>query len=223
MTDRSEYALELETLSAEETPTNPKQYQVFISHSKKDREGRSFFKNVFAQTNSSAFFYADHNYKPPHFERILNTLRNSSSLFVLLSSEMSTSHTRTWVAFEVGLAKALGKNVWVFENPIRPAPDIPVPGADAYVQRRSNLPNVDSYGYKKLVETGGLLLPKDTAVGKKKTSTSSADPIFDHKKFSRIGTNRCAYNNCKHAYFRAVLKGQAKYLCPACRQSLAIR
>lgn len=192
-------------------------FQIFISHSRKDSEGRNFFQRLFSQSNTSGFWYSERGFSPPHSERIINIMRNCSSLFVVMSPEMENSHTSAWISFEVGVAKAMGKNVWVFEDAQNIAKDIVVPGANAYVQRPQVLEHVDSYGFLKIIDQGGLIVPKRVIRPEngKIVFDTSDNPLDPDKFYSRWAT--CGYENCRHSYFRALLKGVKQYRCPACR------
>ena len=73
---------------------------------------------------------------PPHAKTLLEAIKGSSALFVLLSKPMEKEFTRSWVGYEVGLAAALNKNVWVFE-PISSSNDfidVLVPYLTGYIQ-----------------------------------------------------------------------------------------
>ncbi len=188
--------------------------QIFISHSKNDQLGNQFFKNIFANSNTSGYWYSDHKTQPPHCEKIINVMRTCKSLFVILSSEMQNPHTASWVSFEVGVAKALGLNVWVFENPNHVAENISVPGADAYIQFPNHIPNISSHGYKKIIDQAGVLMP--SRIGSNPYSTLTNNPL-PKKKFNQVDIVKCGNDNCSQIYFMALLEGIWKYRCPACR------
>jgi hypothetical protein len=210
--------------SAAEERTKNERFKIFITHSRKDSEGKDFFQKIFSQSYSAGFWYSDHTYDPPHHERIINVMRGCSSVFVLLSEEMQNPHTSSWVSYEVGAAKALGKNVWVFENPEKPAINILVPGADAYVQRPSTIDDIEKFGYMEVVNQGGMILPRNiirvAQPGKPAKQVLVGNP-FDSGKFEHIVFIACAYKSCKQRYFCATLKGVNEYLCPSCRRRLA--
>jgi len=90
--------------------------QIFVSHSKKDKDLVDFFSNAFAGTKVKAIF--------EEFEKILTgqitpskvaqDIENSNALFVILSQNVrDIPHTRDWVVWETGVAK--NKDIWVFE------------------------------------------------------------------------------------------------------------
>lgn len=211
-----------------------KKNSIFVSHSRRDSEGNEFFTKIFADSNTSGYWYSNHQTSPPHCEKIINVMRTCKSLFVILSSEMSNSHTSTWVSFEVGVAKALKLNVWVFENPNRIAINTPVPGADAYIQFPDSIPDVDSHGYKKIIDQAGQLLPTNdiqelkrlktiTSFEIKYISKSNPRSLFINNplsfyKFGHMDVVKCMNVNCSQVYFMALLPGIVKFHCPACRR-----
>ena len=214
----------LESKSSDiEKITQSGSYRIFITHSQADTEGKEFFQKIFSQTNTAGFWYSDHKIVPPHSEKIINTMRMCSSVFVILSPEMENPYTTSWVSFEIGVAKALGKNVWVFENPERPENNVLVPGADAYIHRPAKINNVEDYGYMKIINTGGIILPK--SMSQIRVTVGHAKPVLinnvlDPNQFGHIGNVTCGNKKCKQSFFRATLKGFDSYKCPACRQPM---
>ena len=90
--------------------------QIFISHSKKDKDLRGFFSNAFAGTKVKAIFEEfEKTFKSKvTSEQIAKDIENSKAVFVILSqSVQNISHTRDWVGWEAGVAK--GRDIWVFE------------------------------------------------------------------------------------------------------------
>lgn len=96
--------------------------QIFVSHSRADKDGIDFINKAFASTKVEA--------KYEEIEAILQGQRNASqisrdiaqsnALFVLLGKEVEElKHTRDWVAWESGVAAGgspqTNKDIWVFE------------------------------------------------------------------------------------------------------------
>lgn len=96
--------------------------QIFVSHSRADKDGIDFINRAFASTKVEA--------KYEEVEAILHGRRSaaeisrdivqSNALFVLLGKETEElRHTRDWVAWESGVATGAAfqanKDVWVFE------------------------------------------------------------------------------------------------------------
>ncbi len=106
---------------------------IFISHSKKDAETIGAFANVFARTTIRAILAEFEAYAIPPWLQIKNYVRRSSAVFLLLSPHLTgTPYMQNWVAYEVGLACALNKPVWVYEA-VNTAAMFPVPYLTDYV------------------------------------------------------------------------------------------
>lgn len=90
--------------------------QIFVSHSQKDKELRSFFLEAFAGTMVKPHFEELENQPPSGVtaEKIQRDIQASNAVFVLLSENVETlKHTRDWVNWECGTAG--NKPIWVFE------------------------------------------------------------------------------------------------------------
>ena len=176
---------------------------IFITHSKNDTDGKEFFQKIFSQTPTAGFWYSDHKILPPHSDKIINTMRGCSNVFVILSHEMENPYTSSWVSFEIGVAKALGKNVWVFENPEQPSDNILVPGADAYIHRPGKIDVIEDYGYINIIESGGLILPKRISVifnSPPQTKTKLSNNMLSGNQFGHLGITSCINKNCQQSF-----------------------
>lgn len=91
--------------------------QVFVSHSQKDKDIRQQFSDVIAVAEVKPFYMEFERTYPPSWFQIRNEMSSSAMVFLLLGPNIRSSiHTQNWVAFEVGLACAFGRDVWVFEQ-----------------------------------------------------------------------------------------------------------
>jgi len=92
--------------------------QIFVSHSQYDKDIRASFDTVFARTGvKSVCMEFEQISQLPAWQPIKNEIKASETVFLLLGPNIRSSiHTQNWVAFEVGLACAYGKDVWVFEQ-----------------------------------------------------------------------------------------------------------
>jgi hypothetical protein len=80
-----------------------------------------------------AVFEEFENYIVPPWTKIKNDIQQSSAAFVLLSPHLnSTPYTQNWVSYEVGLACALNKPVWVYEQ-LEDSVLFPIPYLTDYV------------------------------------------------------------------------------------------
>lgn len=175
--------------------------QVFISHSKDDKKGRLFFDKLFADAKYDPYWYSWKGPEPPHAITIKKAIKNSTSVFVILSEHMVNHYTQSWVGYEVGIAAAFNKNVWVFESN-REHIDVPVPYVTGYVQFPEGIKRRNTYPYINLVESGGS----------RKPSINSQQIQLGSQKFVN---DICPNINCKSSYYRYSLSKQFK--CPVCR------
>jgi hypothetical protein len=93
--------------------------QIFISHSAKDTPIIEFINRAFASTKVAA--------KYEEIEAIIDgrktadqisaDIARSNAVFILLGENVEKlQHTREWVLWESGVAKAANKEIWVFES-----------------------------------------------------------------------------------------------------------
>jgi len=92
--------------------------KVFITHSRHDAPVLSHVLALVKEAGVEPLLY---QYDPSGdscaWNQIRDAIRDSGALFVVLSSNLSSSaYTQNWVAFEVGVAAALQRPVWVFEE-----------------------------------------------------------------------------------------------------------
>lgn len=180
--------------------------KAFVSHSKKDKNGRTFIETIFAGVENSAYFYSYQGTHPPHAQTLKNVITTEcKSLIVLLSSYLlSKKHTASWVSYEVGIAHATGLNVWVFENIEDDPINMPIPYVSAYVQRKSELKLRATPPYDTIGDFAGTKIPEVTDV----------NSINAHKYYGKI---TCPNHECKAEYTIFLLN--KKYRCPVCRKS----
>lgn len=93
--------------------------QIFLSHSKHDKKIRNFFMASFSQVDGIIPQTMEFGETlPPPWTHIKDEMEKSKAVFILLGEGVVESgiHTQNWISFEVGLACALKKDVWVFEQ-----------------------------------------------------------------------------------------------------------
>ncbi|VVB89651.1 Uncharacterised protein [uncultured archaeon] len=176
--------------------------RVFMSHSKDDEAGRTFFAKFFDSSDHKAYWYSWEGPKPPHAKTILDALKASDSLFVVLSKPMEKTHTRTWVSYEVGLAAALKLNVWVFE-PKDEKIDVPIPYVTGYIQYPKKVNTKKTFPFFPIVESAGTTIPTDQP-----------------EIMPKFKITHCGKETCKATFYRFVYG--KKYKCPVCRGELIV-
>lgn len=183
---------------------------VFMSHSRLDTNGMNFFNRAFSSTPNRCFWYSFEIPEPPHANTLTNQIKQSSSVFVVLSEPMAERpQTRSWVGFEAGVAASLKKSVIVFER-YDEFINIPVPGATAYIQRPPTLKDASleaSYPYLDVCDNGGTSL---------KFHRQSLGSMFTHKLVE------CKNKDCRAKYALVLWHGQETWHCPVCRKSMKL-
>jgi len=182
--------------------------QIFVSHSRYDEEIRKELSEVFAVARGADPVYMEfEDFLPPAWQKITNEIRSSEALFVLLGPNLSkTIHTQNWVAFEVGLACAFDKEVWVFEQEGSYI-EFPVPYLTDYMIY--DLKDKTHFEYvRKIINGYGKPIPRF--------------PFLENHRTKRgipIGRwTACAYDNCRSVF---LLHTQVEsFSCPSCRQTL---
>jgi len=96
--------------------------QIFESHSKLDEKTCNEFDIAAAREGVKIFRSEYETITPPAWETIKTEMERSRALFLLVGPELVKSqeqggddwkYTQNWIAYEVGLACALGIDVWV--------------------------------------------------------------------------------------------------------------
>ena len=97
-------------------------HQVFISHTKDDREFCNMFDVACARVGIKAFRSEFETIETPQWETIKKAINDSIAMFLLVGGQLvahqSTptpdwKYTQNWIAYETGLACQAGIDVWV--------------------------------------------------------------------------------------------------------------
>jgi hypothetical protein len=179
--------------------------QIFVSHSQYDKDIRKDFSEIFATAGIKAKYMEFEKLMPPAWKEIKQQLKQSEAVFLLLGPNIRrSSYTENWVAFEVGLACAFDKEVWVFE-PINSNINFPVPYVTDYVLY--NLEVEGNFDYiRGCMEVYKPVVPFVPLGADKRTRRCVPNGIL---------TN-CTNSNCKME-FHLHTDVQMLY-CPSCRQ-----
>src|SRR5262249_49752769 len=106
---------------------------IFISHSQKDTDLVNLFRSAFDPNHVTPILMEYESFSLPAWRAIKSKIQGSSALFVLLSSNLKSSdYTQNWVSYEIGVADAAGREIWVFED-ISNQVHFPLPKADHYM------------------------------------------------------------------------------------------
>ena len=178
--------------------------QVFMSHSNKDEEGKSFFNQYFAVAkNTTAFWYTFEGVNPPHSIALRRAISESQSIFVLKSRFFNNYWTYSWINYEVGLAYGMGLPVFVFENPSNFYQMFPIPFVTAYIQRPKKAKDRKKFPFNELIEFQNMTNMEEL---------NNINPEF--KRFT------CRNDKCKATYFIFLNEKNTKFTCPVCGKKM---
>lgn len=180
---------------------------IFVSHSQHDKDIRGSFDAVFARTGVKSKCMEFERISPPAWQEIKNAIFASETVFLLLGPNIqSSAHTQDWIAFEVGLACAFGKEVWVFEQ-FGSQIQFPIPYLTDYMLY--NLEDQNHFNFVRNIIEGYARPLTVFPLG------------ADHRTKRNIPRGipiKCAYNNCGSIYL--LHTDVADFYCPSCRQPL---
>lgn len=181
--------------------------QIFVSHSQYDKDIRTQFDTVFARAGVRSVCMEFEVIYPPSWQTIKNEIGASEAVFLLLGPNIRQSvHTQNWVAFEVGLACAFGKDVWVFEQDGAYI-EFPIPYLTDYMIY--NLGYKDHFNYvRRVIEGYGRI--------------ASIFPLNVDSRTKRDIPHgipvTCRYRNCMTSF--SLHTDIESFCCPSCRQRL---
>ncbi|HUU62720.1 MAG TPA: hypothetical protein VMX96_02200 [Dehalococcoidia bacterium] len=210
--------------------------QIFIAHSRRDKDLRDFFSNVFGTTNVKPVF--------EEFEKILKgkrtsseiekDIQNSKAVFVVLSQNVQDIPcTRDWVVWETGVAK--NKDIWIFE-PYQQLGNISVviPYLRHYVIFNTSdawfayiCEIIKSYDDSHVLPTllvaggiGALLAEKDKTGGA--ALGALAGLVISDKSKDRPTGIGVTCKNCSSSYNIHIQQDMKMFRCPVCNTHLKI-
>jgi len=181
--------------------------QIFESHTKLDKATCDKFDIAAAREGIKVFRSEYESIDPPAWETIKRQMKRSVALFLLVGPELVKSQeqavakdwkfTQNWIAYEVGLACALGKDVWATCDGVEI--NFPVPYLNNY----------------------SLF---DIQTNKFKFARSVFRHYLDGKRY-RLGFMKrnlsCPYEKCGAKFnLHAVRRKGEKVRCPTCLQEI---
>ena len=202
---------------------------IFISHSKRDEHTVNAFCRVFAQTTIRAVLEEFEMYAVPPWAKIAKDVQEASAVFLLLSPQLnSTPYTQNWVSYEVGLACAMKKPVWVYEQSQAPV-HFPVPYLTDYVlydpASREHLDAITKLvkSYDPSPALAGLIFGAIVGGLISGGAGAGVGAIAGGAAFQRRPTGyptKCPHQNCQVGF--NIYSQLQSVLCPACRQMFGI-
>ena len=204
--------------------------QIFVSHSKEDKDIRLFFGDIFGKTRVEDRFIEYEKYQPPAWNYIQQEIAKSVALFVLLGQNVQRlAHTQVWIGSETGAVPS-GKEVWVFEH-LQQICDVPIPNVHHYMLYNYDMAFhdyiraiVQSYDDSPTLPSalgGGAI---GAAIGGPPGAIIGALVLASITSPSRNRPGgeiiRCPNLNCQHV-FRLHTKVSV-LPCPVCRQRMSV-
>lgn len=203
--------------------------QVFITHSRHDAPILAHINQQIVQAGIQPIMYEyDVQHSQTAWQEIKESIEECSALFIVLSNNLTSSpHTQNWIGWEVGVACALEKRVWVFEELNRKA-SFPVPYFTDYVpydlgspELRQLITNV-ARSYNLDNQRGGLFGGALLGFGMGGPPGAIAGAILgavigspDSPPFTKM---LCYHLDCKTRFNLYVT--MREFECPACRRML---
>jgi hypothetical protein len=182
--------------------------QIFVSHSRYDKDIRKDFSEIFAVAGIMPKYMEFEKIFPPAWKKIKEQIKISEAVFLLLGPNIRNSYfTENWVAFEVGLACAFGKEVWVFE-PLELKTDFPIPYVTDYMLY--NLQESQCFDYiRGVMEAYKNPVPIFPLIGEGRDKR--------HIPYGEL--IKCPYTNCQlEFHLHTTIQSLC---CPLCRQILS--
>ncbi len=184
---------------------------IFVSHSSYDTDIINFVSKAFAGSSVKAVYMEFENLPDYPGRTIAQRIvdYDTQALFVLIGQNIDRNeYTSNWVAYEVGLATAMNKHVWVLET---------------FEDNQSNrknfpIPYVDRFLLYELENKQHLIYLRDAIIARygKNILESLLGPIpFQGYKI------QCSHSNCKAEF--ALFSEVNGFHCPVCRQHLSVR
>jgi hypothetical protein len=190
--------------------------QIFVSHSRYDKEMVASFDRVFARTGIRSVCMEFERRNSPEWKEIKDAVCQSLATFVLLGQNINRSiYTQNWVAFEVGLACATNKRVWVFQQDGSTV-NFPIPYATDFMLYDS-LENKEVFDYIRAIIEGlaegdrNYFRPVD-----KKIKPIPSGTVTQCPKCKGIFNFHCINN--ENSFFKLTVKIPST--CPLCLQAI---
>lgn len=114
--------------------------QIFLSHTKKDKEFCDLFDTIFARVDIRGFRSEFEDFEKPAWKTIMKAINDSTALFLLIGKELvqnhaqkvdGWNHTQNWIAYEIGVACQKGIDVWAICDNVKI--NFPMPYVNNYL------------------------------------------------------------------------------------------
>lgn len=190
--------------------------KIFVSHSQRDKEIRKTFNEIAAIAGLQTVCMEFEDMQAPKWEKIKNDLNVSEAVFLLLGKNVTRNrHTQNWISFEVGLACAFDKRIWVLEN-IASKLNFPIPYVTDYM-RYESLEKKELFDYvRKILEGYG-------EYGENVYFRKVGDPTKHIPNGKKVRCPKCDSTfNLHNAETSPLIVIKTQLLCPLCRQEIKV-
>lgn len=204
--------------------------QIFIAHSKDDRELLIELRQVFSRSETKAYEASFEDQSKPVSKDLMDEINKSRAMFVVLGPNAQEEiHTMIWIGWEAGIATKLNIPVWILED-IESQATMPIPSFTDYLLWDSS----DETQHRILrdvieSEIGGDEQTKSPIRSnlykwsghnheeslRNKEIESGSKPILRPKEV------QCPYSSCGES-FTLWFEGPDEFNCPACRRVVSI-
>ncbi len=187
------------------------------------------FRNAFYGTKVKPVLMEYEQYVNPPWQEIKNAIIQSSALFVLLGINLKSSdYTQNWVSYEVGVADALNRQIWVFED-INNKVLFPIPNVHHYMLY--NPSQMDSMNYLRMIISSYAVNEGGALAGLFIGLAASTNPLVALATTligSKINVPQrpigikvvCPYPDCRVSF--GFHNTDKQLLCPACRRGILL-
>lgn len=204
---------------------------VFISHSRRDGEMiknvKTLLENIGHKTIIEEFIPEEKKLPAP-YEEIRSKIQDSDLVFLFLTDNVvSTEYTKNWVLFEVGLASASRKRLYVFERQGEPIL-YPIPYLTDYnlfsphnvedILELQRIVKETTEGGKDLI-AAGVGAAVGTVLGPIGTVGGAILGYLFGPKPKPVRKVRCDNCNISFNYYSEDIP---KFKCPACRTEILL-
>jgi len=184
---------------------------IFVSHSSYDTDIINFVNKAFAGASVKAAYMEFENLPAYPGKYIAQKIvdYDTQALFVLIGPNIDRNqYTSNWVAYEVGLATAMNKHIWVLET-----------FEDNYYNRKNfPIPYVDRLSLYQLENRQHLIYLRDIIIAR--YGRNILETVLGPIPFQGYAV-KCTNRSCLAEF--ALFSEVNGLHCPVCRQSIAYR
>lgn len=200
--------------------------QIFLSHSRHDEELLNAVADVFSKSGLKSYKAGFEQLGSPPSKTLKKEIENSVAMIVILGENADQRHyTKTWMAWEIGIATEVGIPIWVMED-VNRSVDMVVPYLTDYwlwdsndEEQRRELRDVIDGKYRlsnRILESIGDALREQRNQNRR---IAGLDPEEKEERGQKI---KCPHERCG-LKFRLRSMVPSTFDCPACRKEISLQ